>query len=52
MIPRLKELYKKEILPELKTKLGLKNDYMTPKLTKVVLNNNTHRGREEARSTH
>ncbi|MBD1161200.1 50S ribosomal protein L5 [Pelagibacterales bacterium SAG-MED15] len=38
MIPRLKELYNKEILPELKTKLGLKNNYMTPKLSKVVLN--------------
>ena len=38
MIPRLKELYNKEIQPELKTKLGLKNNYMTPKLIKVVLN--------------
>ena len=38
MIPRLKELYNKEILPELKTKLGLKNNYMTQNLSKVVLN--------------
>ena len=38
MIPRLKELYNKEIQPDLKTKLGLKNSYMAPKLTKVVLN--------------
>ena len=38
MIPRLKELYNKEIQTELKTKLGLKNNFMTPKLTKVVLN--------------
>ena len=38
MTPRLKELYNKEIQTELKTKLGLKNNFMTPKLTKVVLN--------------
>ena len=38
MIPRLKELYNKEILPDLKSKLGLKNNYMTPRLSKVVLN--------------
>ena len=38
MIPRLKELYKKEIQSDLKSKLGLKNTYMTPKLVKIVLN--------------
>ena len=38
MIPRLKELYFKEIQPDLKTKLGLKNIYMGPKIQKVVLN--------------
>ena len=38
MTPRLKELYNKEIQTELKTKLGLKNNFMTPKLTKIVLN--------------
>ena len=38
MTPRLKELYNKEIQTELKTKLGLKNNFMTPKWTKVVLN--------------
>ena len=38
MTPRLKELYNKEIQTELKTKLGLKNNFMTPKLKKVVLN--------------
>ena len=38
MIPRLKELYNKEILIDLKNKLGLKNSYMAPKLVKVVLN--------------
>ena len=38
MTPRLKELYNKEIKPALKTKFGLKNLYMGPKIDKVVLN--------------
>ena len=38
MIPRLKELYKKEIQTDLKSKLGLKNTFMAPKLEKIVLN--------------
>jgi len=38
MIPRLKELYKKEIVMGLKEKFNFKNSYMTPKLKKVVIN--------------
>jgi|TARA_B110001452_G_C15086422_1_gene379034 large subunit ribosomal protein L5 len=38
MIPRLKEIYNKEIQLALKTSLGLKNIYMTPKVEKVILN--------------
>ena len=38
MMPRLKELYSKEIQIKLKEKLSLKNKYMTPQLKKVVLN--------------
>jgi len=38
MIPRLKEIYNKEIQPTLKDSLGLKNVFMTPKIEKVVLN--------------
>ena len=38
MTPRLKEVYIKEIQPSLKEKLGFKNNYMGPKLQKVVLN--------------
>ena len=38
MIPRLKELYNKEIQADLKSKLGLKNNFMAPRLEKVVLN--------------
>ena len=38
MIPRLKETYIKKIQPELKEKFGFKNIYMTPKLSKVVIN--------------
>jgi large subunit ribosomal protein L5 len=35
---RLKEAYKKEILPELKKRLNIKNDLAAPRLSKVVLN--------------
>ena len=38
MIPRLKELYMREIQPSLKEKFGFKNIYMTPHLEKVVIN--------------
>ena len=38
MIPRLKELYFKEIQPSLKTQFGFKNLYMGPKIEKIVLN--------------
>ena len=38
MIPRLKELYIKQIIPDLKKKFGFKNSYMSPKLQKVVVN--------------
>ena len=38
MIPRLKELYSKEIKNSLKEKFKFKNSYMAPKIEKVVLN--------------
>tara|TARA_Y100001970_G_C13979940_1_gene722596 strand:+ start:129 stop:683 length:555 start_codon:yes stop_codon:yes gene_type:complete len=38
MIPRLKELYQKEIQSDLKNKFGLKNSLMVPKVSKVVIN--------------
>ena len=38
MIPRLKEIYYKEIQPELKNQFGFKNLYMGPKIQKVILN--------------
>tara|TARA_B100000780_G_scaffold105031_1_gene73532 strand:- start:13 stop:567 length:555 start_codon:yes stop_codon:yes gene_type:complete len=38
MTPRLKELYYKEIQPQLMEKLGYKNTFMSPKLKKVVIN--------------
>ena len=38
MKPRLKELYTKEIQPNLKSKFGFKNLNMAPKLEKVVVN--------------
>ena len=38
MIPRLKELYYKEIQPSLKNQFGFKNLYMGPKIKKIILN--------------
>ena len=38
MTPRFKELYLKEIQPNLKSQLGLKNLYMGPKIEKIILN--------------
>ena len=38
MLPRLKELFYKEIQPALKSQFGLKNLYMGPKIEKIVLN--------------
>ena len=38
MVPRLKELFKKEIRQNLKEKFGYKNHYMVPEIQKVVLN--------------
>ena len=38
MIPRLKEIYFKEIQPSLKKKFGFKNAYMGPQLQKIVIN--------------
>ena len=38
MTPRLKELFVKEIQPNLKEQFGYKNLYMVPRLQKIVLN--------------
>ena len=38
MTPRLKEIYKNEIVPNLKNKFGYKNVNMGPKLEKIVIN--------------
>ena len=38
MVPRLKNIYDKEILPKLMTKLNYKNKHQAPRLTKIVLN--------------
>ncbi len=35
---RLKEKYQKEIVPALKSELGVKNNMLVPRLTKVVIN--------------
>ena len=38
MIPRLKEHYEKKIIVELQKEFSLKNKFMVPKITKVILN--------------
>ena len=38
MVPRLKELYYKEIQDSLKSQFGLKNSYMGQKIKKIILN--------------
>ena len=38
MVPRLKELYYKEIQTSLKDQFGFKNLYMGPKIEKIILN--------------
>jgi len=38
MVPRLKNIYDKEILPKLMTKLNFLNKHQVPKIIKVVLN--------------
>ena len=38
MIPRLKEIFNKEIQSALKDQFGFKNIYMAPRIEKVVLN--------------
>jgi len=38
MIPRLKSIYEKNILPKLMTKLKYTNKHQAPKITKIILN--------------
>jgi len=38
MIPRIKEMLKNQIHPDLKKKFGYKNIYMSPKIEKIVIN--------------
>lgn len=38
MVPRLKEKYRKEVVPALKEKFGYRNDMEVPRLEKIVVN--------------
>lgn len=38
MVPRLLEKYRKEIIPQLQQKFGLKNKFAVPRLEKIVVN--------------
>ncbi len=44
----LKEIYKKEIIPELKKEFGYKNNMQVPKLEKVVLNAGLGKGLKDS----
>jgi len=41
MVPRVKERYEKEIIPELKKELGYKNSMQVPRLVKIAVNCST-----------
>ena len=38
MAPRLKEKFQSEIVPKIKARFGIDNDYATPRLVKIVVN--------------
>ena len=38
MTARLQQIYKKEIVPQLMEKLGLKNPMAVPRITKITIN--------------
>jgi len=38
MVPRLKEKYRKEIIPAMKERFGYRNDMQVPRLEKIVVN--------------
>ena len=50
-IPRLKERYNKEIVPELKKSLKLENVNQVPKLEKVIVSSGVGKKREDKRFT-
>jgi large subunit ribosomal protein L5 len=49
MIPRLKEKYRKEVVPELKAQFGYGNDLQVPRLEKIVVNMGVGEGAHEAK---
>ena len=38
MVPRLKEMYREEVIPALKERLGYTNDMQVPRLEKIIVN--------------
>jgi large subunit ribosomal protein L5 len=38
MVPRLKEIYREEVIPALKERLGYTNDMQVPRLEKIIVN--------------
>ena len=49
MQSRLREIYEKEIVPELVKEFGYKNTFAVPKLTKIVLNMGVGEAKENAK---
>jgi len=50
MVPRLKEKYRKEILPELRKELGYRNEMEVPRLEKIVVNMGVGEGAHDPRA--
>jgi len=48
-IPRIKEIYKKEVLPKLTEKLGLANPMACPRLEKIVVSSGVGLAREDSK---
>lgn len=50
MIPRLKEKYRKEVIPEMRERFGYGNDQQVPRLEKIVVNMGVGEGAQDAKS--
>lgn len=49
-VPRLKELYLKEVVPKLMERFGYKNIYEVPRIEKIVINVGVGEGKEDPRA--
>jgi len=49
MIPRLKEKFRQEVIPDMKDRFGYSNDMQVPRLEKIVVNMGVGEGAQEAK---